>query len=703
MIRVTAQGRRLGALIACCAAFTASVALSCVLTREAQGVASLWIANAFLVCGLLMLPRRYAGAAIGLCAAGNLGVYLALGDPLSQAVTFTAINMVESVFAAWATPKVLGGSLRLEDFRRVGRLFGLVIMPAAGVAAALAATYLSIAHPERAWLVVFRDWSQSDAIGLAIVLPALLILLRGRQARQFQRSRTEAAVLYAGVVASAVAVFGQGDIPLPFLVYAMLTLVAFRLGPRGAVIGGLVATTVALGLYILVGPPAFFRVALDPAKRMHLVQIYCMVAYYSALLTATAVAGQARLQEMFVQRMRVAREARLRASTANSAKTEFLATMSHEIRTPMNSILGFTRVLLGAKDLPETARRQLGLIDSAGESLLTVVNDILDFSKVEAGEVQLHFEPMSLRRLAEDAVAIAGESARSKGLDMRLRLTGVEDLSYLGDEMRLRQVILNLLNNGVKFTRDGGVELAVEVTEEAGFDSVRFTITDSGVGIPLDRRDRLFERFSQVDSSVARTYGGTGLGLAICKGLVDLMDGSIGVRSAPGRGSSFWFEVPLSRCDADGGGAEQDDEASIAGARVLLVDDHPMNRELGSTLLGLLGCEVDLAEDGVAAVEAARSGVYDIILMDVHMPVMDGLAASRAIRAFDGAAADVPIIAMTADVLPEHVERCRLAGMVDHVAKPVRVEALHAAIARHLGGASPAAPRDSLSQAKAVA
>ncbi|HWA62731.1 MAG TPA: ATP-binding protein [Caulobacteraceae bacterium] len=698
-MKVSSKMRRVGATAACVVAYVISVVVSCELTRGAQGVAALWTANAFLICGLLLLPQRLGVAALALCGLGSFGVYAGLGDPLAQAGAYTAINMAECLFTAWAARGVLGASLRLADFNRITRLFGLVIVPAAGGAAAIAATYSALVLG-RPWYDVWRSWALADAIGLAIVLPSLLILLRTRDDPDFRRSHVETALHYVAVVLAAFAAFGQSEIPLPFVIYASLTAVAFRLGPRGAVIGGLVTTTLALGLYLTVGPPAFFRTSVDAVRRMHMMQIYCMVSFYAALLMATAVAGQMRLRRLMLRRMRSARAARASALAASSAKTEFLATMSHEIRTPMNSILGFTRLLLERKDLPAPARRQLGLIDSAGESLLTVVNDILDFSKVEAGEVQLHLSPMSLGRLVEDAAAIAGQAAAAKGLELRLRAPEDDGRLYLADEMRLRQVILNLLNNGVKFTKEGWVELAVEVTDEDQFDQVRFTITDTGVGIPLDRRDKLFERFSQVDSSVARTYGGTGLGLAICKGLVELMDGAIGVRSAPGRGSSFWFETPLSRCEAEAAAETEESTQSVGGARVLLVDDHPMNRELGAALLALLGCDVDLAVDGAAAVQAARTGDYDLILMDVHMPVMDGLTAARAIKASAGPEAQTPIVAMTADVLPEHVERCRQAGMVDHVAKPVRPEALHAALVRNLPSPE---RRDALSQARRVA
>ena len=694
MKAASATAKRAWTLLGYAFGFTVSVIISCAMTRAGDGVAAMWTANAFLVSALLTMPRRWGMACAAICAVCNFAVYQSLGDPLPRSVIFTLINIGESLGAAWAARIALGASLRLEDFRRLGRLFGLAIMPAAGVAATVATLYLALSAG-KPWMVVWKDWFQSDAIGMGIVLPALLILTRGHARPQFRRSLLEVVSLFSAVTVGAIAVFGQNEYPLPFLVYASLTVLAFRLGPRGAVLGGLLVSAIAMGLYMLSGPPVFFSNTRDPAVRMHLMQLYCMVAFYSALLTATAVAGQARLEAMFVARMRVARHARARAIHANAAKTEFLATMSHEIRTPMNSILGFTKLVMATPGLPDEVQRRLGLIDSAGASLLTVVNDILDFSKVEAGEVELHLAPISLRRLVEDTVAIAAEPAQRKGLDLNLRMDDAADQTYMADEMRIRQVILNLLNNGVKFTRDGSVELAVEVDEGPHIDTVRFIITDTGVGIPLDRRDRLFERFSQVDSSVARTYGGTGLGLAICKGLVELMDGAIGVRSAPGRGSSFWFEAPLSRCEAqDAADAEQTE--SVSGARVLLVDDHPMNRELGLTFLTLLGCDVVLAEDGAAAVAAAKAGVFDLILMDVHMPVMDGLAATRAIRALSGSVAATPIIAMTADVLPEHIERCRMAGMVDHVAKPVRIEALHATLARHLGHpptAAEAAPR----------
>ena len=397
------------------------------------------------------------------------------------------------------------------------------------------------------------------------------------------------------------------------------------------------------------------------------------------------IADQKRMKRLWARRTRIARAAQARAMAAGQAKTEFLATMSHEIRTPMSSIVGFTEVLLKREDLPEPARRQLALIDRAGASLLTVVNDILDFSKVEAGEVELSPAPINPRNVAQDAMAIVAEAARRKGLDLQLGFIGPVEAPVMLDDLRVRQILLNLLSNAIKFTDQGRVRLDLQAIEEPDGVLLRFRVTDTGPGVPSEQAARLFKRFSQGDSSVSRTHGGTGLGLAICRGLTELMGGKIGVESKPGAGATFWFEIPARRAAGPVREAASPEATAPLAARVLLVDDHPMNRELGATVLGLLGCEVILAENGEEAVAAAQTSGCDLILMDVHMPRMDGLEATRAIRALGGVCAAVPIIAMSADVMPEMEAACLRAGMNAAVGKPIQIQALHDVLTRWLG------------------
>ncbi|HZZ36729.1 MAG TPA: histidine kinase dimerization/phospho-acceptor domain-containing protein, partial [Caulobacteraceae bacterium] len=427
-IGVSTAARKAAMAIGLCIGFTLSVALSCYLTREAGGVAALWTANAFLVTALLILPPRLAAASAAVCALANIGVYLAVGDRDANPYVLTVVNLIESGATAWIARKVCGKALRIDDLRRLVRLLGLAVLPACGLSACLAAAYLGLTEG-RAWMVVWRDWFVADAAGLAIMLPAIFTLRR-RTPAEFRRGPVETLGIYALVGAATLAVFGQSALPLPFLVYAMLTLAAVRLGPKGAVIGALVAG--ALAIPMAIGGYGVLRAfpVLDDARRIHITQIYILAAFYAGLVTATAVEGQVRLRRLFLQRIEVARGSRARAMAASAAKTDFLATMSHEIRTPMNSIVGFTRLLLDAPDIPPESRRKLGLIDSASATLLSVVNDILDFSKVEAGEVELDIRPTTVRRLAEDTVAIAAESAAQKGLELSLALGGPVDQAH---------------------------------------------------------------------------------------------------------------------------------------------------------------------------------------------------------------------------------------------------------------------------------
>ncbi|MGU3463644.1 CHASE domain-containing protein [Methylobacterium sp. C33D] len=381
-----------------------------------------------------------------------------------------------------------------------------------------------------------------------------------------------------------------------------------------------------------------------------------------------------------------AERARAEAERANQAKTDFLASMSHEVRTPLNAVIGFTDLMLASGRLDAVARRQAEMVRSSGAALLTVVNDILDFSKVEAGAVELVERPFPLASLAEDSAAMVRALADAKGLEVRTHIDDGLPGWVLGDGNRLRQVLLNLLNNAVKFTEAGSVTLSV--APERGVmadDRVRFSVVDTGIGIPADKQHRLFQRFSQVDGSIHRDYGGTGLGLAICKRLIELMAGEIGFSSVDGAGSTFWFTLRLPRAAEPRPQASQPLAPSrCRPGRLLLVDDSEINREVAQAVLRDAGHSVETAGDGEAAVRAVRERAFDLVLMDVQMPGMDGMTATRLIRGLPGPEARLPVIAMTANVLPEQVAAFREAGMDDHVGKPFDRDGLHAALERWL-------------------
>ena len=682
-------------------------------TMARFGSAAVWLANGVVTAALLQLHRRPALGVLLACAALDYLVNGMRGGAPLYLFSNIVLNFGMAVIAAVMARRVCGAAL---DLRRPGRLirFAVLAVIPATVLSALFSTGLLVFISPRPWpllLFNFHNYIAVEILDLLLVTPILLLLARRHRFEGTARaSRGEALGLIGLMLAVTAAVFWQNGAPLMFVVFLPMILIGLRLSPTWSA-GALIGLAVVTGAATLMGhgPVQLTRLAELPAldsispmvRRLGTYNLFLLAMIATVLPISTVMTERRRLEARLRARTAAAQEARRVAEDAAAARARFLAMMSHEMRTPLNGVAGFADLLAGRADLDPEAVRQARQIRESSDGLLMLVEDILDFAR---GEHAVSPEPLDLAAVAREAMGPSRAAADALGLSLTIDDRLPPRSRFHCDRRALRQALHPLIANAVKFTSEGGVSVRLD---RAG-DGVAIRVSDTGCGIEPAHHARLFEAFSQADASTSRLHDGAGLGLALVARHVRRLGGRVEVDSRPGEGSTFTLHLPLTRApdapveapaptlvpapaaDADSAPAGTADEA-MATPRVLVVDDHPVNREVARIMLQAIGCEVLEACDGQEAVQAAAEQIFDLVLMDVRMPRMDGLEATRRIRALPDAPGAVPVVAMTADAMPEDVARCLAAGMNAHLAKPVSQAALFAIVARALSGDLPAA------------
>lgn len=520
-------------------------------------------------------------------------------------------------------------------------------------------------------LVAFGPPALLCWVAASLGLELWLIVARARYERCGQAvSRVErlAPIVLYGASWSAMAgvCWIYGDPALKFAALLMLF---------GLLIASLKYTSLSRASFVFLAPFPLLAIAVSPLlfggfKGLDLVIV--VLALVALVACVVNVARTIRANALALEK------AQAEALEASRAKSAFLAMMSHELRTPMNGVIGMAHAL-AATPLDRRQADYLDMIVQSGDSLMAILNDILDLSKIEAGKLELESVPFDVEKLGRQIYMLWSETARTKGLDLSLEITPGAPAWLVGDPVRVRQVLLNLVSNALKFTDEGRVALRIAPLHPQGIEIV---VTDTGIGMRQEQQEKLFQAFSQAEVSTTRRFGGTGLGLSICRQLAQMMGGEISVASEPGSGSTFRVALPLPHVEAPVQARESSELVSLEGRRILVVDDNAVNQTVARAIMEAAGASVQTADDGADCLEHLSEGAFDAVLMDVHMPRMDGVEALARIRAGEAGSSKVPVLALTADAMSGEGDRLLALGFDDVHPKPVQPAGLMLAVAR---------------------
>lgn len=659
-----------------------------------------WPANGVLLAAYLQLPRRRAGAALALCFGLNLASVHWRGDAAPFLWANPLLNLAQAVIAGVLARRLCGAAL---DMRRPRRVL-LFALGAAGPAVAVTTTVGVLLA------VWFRDYSLTRALftwrhlfmmemlGLLVMTPSLLLLARAHRFRDLASPAWEIIGVLSLTAGAFLIVFSQSA-PLLFMVFPPLMLAAYRLSPPWMAVALLIGVMIS-GVMTMLGMGPVSASAAPPVAGLEMtpLRLRQMPLYYGFLLVAalTSLPISALMSERRANAARLARrtalalEAKQRAEEAAAAKSRFLAVMSHEMRTPLNGISGYADLLSRRTDLPADAQVQVGAIREAGGAMLLLVEDVLIASR--GAEAASRFEPVALALLITQVCETAAVAARDKGLAFELTTEGLEGEHRLADGRRLASALRRLLSNAVKFTDAGGIRVMARLEGER----LAVDVADTGPGVAADLQPRLFDVFAQGDDSLRRLHGGAGVGLPAARLEACAMGGDVVLAATSPKGSVFSLTARLAQLTTAQAEALRRETAQARATdrplRVLIVDDHPANRRMLRIMMEAAGAQADEATDGHDAIELAADWAFDLILMDVRMPGMDGLEATRSIRRRPGPSREAVILAVTADAMPEDAARCLAAGMDSHLSKPVTHERLFAAIDQAFRAASSRRP-----------